>query len=111
MNAAERRWAILAALCARRRETCGNFANDFGVCKRTIEYDVFFLSLRYPIYTVSGNGGGIRVVDGFRQDKPRMNERQLRLLKRLLSLLSGEDEQIMRQIIAVYGGIKDAKEN
>ena len=41
MNAAERRWAILTALCVRRQETRGNFANEFGVCKRTIDYDVF----------------------------------------------------------------------
>ena len=111
MNAVERRWAILTALCARRQETRGNFANEFGVCKRTIDYDVFCLSLKYPIYTVRGYGGGIRVVDGFRLDRPGMNEKQLGLLNRLLCRLDGEDEIIMRQIIAIYGGIKTKEPN
>lgn len=36
----ERRRAIMEVLCARRHETRGNLAFEFGVSKRTIEYDV-----------------------------------------------------------------------
>ena len=61
----ERRCAIMEVLCARRHETRGNLANEFGVSKRTIEYDVQSLSLDYPIYTTQGKGGGIYVVEGF----------------------------------------------
>lgn len=45
MTAAERRQAILEALCMRRHETRENLANEFGVSKRTIEYDVLNLML------------------------------------------------------------------
>ena len=69
MTAAERRQAILEALCVRRHDTRENLAFEFGVSKRTIEYDVLELSLTYPIYTTQGNGGGIHVVDGFHLDK------------------------------------------
>ena len=58
----ERRRAIMEVLCARRHETRGNLAFEFGVSKRTIEYDVQSLSLEYPIYTTQGRGGGIHVV-------------------------------------------------
>lgn len=61
----ERRRAIMEVLCARRHETRGNLAFEFGVSKRTIEYDVQSLSLEYPIYTTQGKGGGIHVVAGF----------------------------------------------
>lgn len=104
MTAAERRQAILELLCQRRHETRENLAFEFGVSKRTIEYDVLELSLSYPVYTTQGNGGGIHVVDEFKLDRPRMNGKQTALLQKILLSLSGEDAEIMQQIINTYGG-------
>ena len=73
MAAAERRQAILEALCVRRHETRENLAREFGVTKRTIESDVLILSLTYPIYTTQGTGGGIHVMDGFYLSKRQLN--------------------------------------
>lgn len=106
MTAAERRQAILEVLCLRRHETRENLANEFGVSKRTIEYDVLNLMLTYPVYTVQGNGGGIYVTDNFRLDRPRMNEKQTELLQKVLLTLSGEDKETMQNIINIYGGRK-----
>lgn len=106
MTAAERRQAILEILCLRRHETRENLANEFGVSKRTIEYDVLNLMLTYPVYTVQGNGGGIYVTDNFRLDRPRMNEKQTALLHKVLLTLSGEDKETMQNIINIYGGRK-----
>ena len=106
MTAAERRQAILEVLCMRRHETRENLANEFGVSKRTIEYDVLNLMLTYPVYTVQGNGGGIYVTDNFRLDRPRMNEKQTALLQKVLLSLSGEDKETMQNIINIYGGRK-----
>ena len=106
MTAAERRQAILEVLCLRRHETRENLANEFGVSKRTIEYDVLNLMLTYPVYTVQGNGGGIYVTDNFRLDRPRMNEKQTALLQKVLLTLSGEDKETMQNIINIYGGRK-----
>ena len=106
MTAAERRQAILEVLCLRRHETRENLANEFGVSKRTIEYDVLNLMLTYPVYTVQGNGGGIYVTDNFRLDRPRMNEKQTALLQKVLLALSGEDKETMQNIINIYGGRK-----
>ena len=106
MTAAERRQAILEVLCLRRHETRENLANEFGVSKRTIEYDVLNLMLTYPVYTVQGNGGGIYVTDNFRLDRPRMNEKQTALLQKVLLTLSGEDKETMQNIINIYGGKK-----
>lgn len=106
MTAAERRQAILEVLSLRRHETRENLANEFGVSKRTIEYDVLELSLSYPVFTTQGNGGGIHVVDGFRLDRPRMNDKQTALLQKVLLTLSGEDKETMQNIINIYGGRK-----
>lgn len=106
MTASERRQAILEVLCLRRHETRENLANEFGVSKRTIEYDVLNLMLTYPVYTVQGNGGGIYVTDNFRLDRPRMNEKQTALLQKVLLTLSGEDKETMQNIINIYGGRK-----
>lgn len=106
MTATERRQAILEVLCMRRHETRENLAQEFGVSKRTIEYDVLELSIAYPVYTTQGNGGGIHVVEGFRLDRPRMNDKQTALLKKLLLTLSGEDKYTMQEIIRIYGGLK-----
>lgn len=106
MTASERRQAILEVLSLRRHETRENLANEFGVSKRTIEYDVLNLMLTYPVYTVQGNGGGIYVTDDFRLNRPKMNENQTELLQRLLLTLSGEDKETMETIIKIYGGRK-----
>ena len=94
MTAAERRQAILEALCVRRHDTRENLAFEFGVSKRTIEYDVLELSLTYPIYTTQGNGGGIHVVDGFYLDKPHLNEKEVALLSKILPTLTGEENNV-----------------
>ena len=106
MTAAERRQAILEVLCVRRHDTRENLAFEFGVSKRTIEYDVLELSLTYPIYTTQGNGGGIHVVDGFYLDKPRLNEKEIALLSKILPTLTGEDRKTMSEILKKYGGKK-----
>ncbi len=103
MTAHERRQSILFTLCRRRQETMENFAVEFGVCKRTIENDIMHLSLKYPIYTKSGSGGGVFVLSNFKPDKPSMNKKQIDLLKKLALLLANEDRKTIIEIIEMYG--------
>lgn len=76
---------------------------EFGVCKRTIENDIMHLSLKYPIYTKSGSGGGVFVLPNFKPDKPSMNKKQIDLLKKLALLLANEDRKTIIEIIEMYG--------
>lgn len=103
MTAAERRQAILEVLSVRRHETRENLAFEFGVSKRTIEYDVMQLSLSYPVYTTQGKGGGIHIMDGYYLSRAVLSEKQTSLLKRLLLTLKGEDRETMADIIRKYG--------
>ncbi|MCR5848003.1 MAG: HTH domain-containing protein [Lachnospiraceae bacterium] len=45
--------------------TCSCLASELHVTERTIRSDIEELSCEYPIETVSGNGGGIRLQEGF----------------------------------------------
>lgn len=103
MTVSERRNAILEVLCVRRFETLDNLAFEFGVSKRTIRYDIESLSLTYPIYTVSGNGGGIYVDENFRLGKSYLNDEQQELLQRLLPNLDGKDAEVMKSILNTFG--------
>lgn len=61
------------------------------------------LSLKYPIYTKSGSGGGVFVLPNFKSDKPSMNKKQIDLLKKLALLLANEDRKTIIEIIEMYG--------
>lgn len=107
MGAAERRNAILKALCRRRYETISNLATEFDVSERTIRRDIEILSFTEPIYTQSGRNGGVYVVDGYRMDRMYMSEEEAGLLCKIRDtaatkstglLLPGEFEILERMI-------------
>jgi len=108
VTANERRNAIIEVLCLRRFETRENLAFEFGVSKRTIDYDIEILSLTYPIYTVPGNGGGIHVDDNYKLGKNYFNDEQKHLLERLSHGLKGKDAEVMKSILKTFGlkGVK-----
>ena len=86
MTADERRGVILDIICARRYETIDNLAFELDASRRTIERDVLHLSLRFPIYTTKGHGGGVWVRRSvwYVSDEPRY----------LLSLYAEERQRV-----------------
>ena len=68
MTADERRRAIWEAIRVRRHDKIQNLAFEFGVSRRTIEYDVERLSLHYPVYTTKRTGGGVHVEDWYKPE-------------------------------------------
>lgn len=103
MTARERRKAMLEVLCLRGHDTRANLAFEFGVSKRTVEYDVQILSLEFPIYTQQGKGGGIYVSKGFRLIQQCLTCKQTQLLRKVADTLTGEEKQTMQEIIERYG--------
>ena len=71
MSPNERRMEILQVLIERKEGTLENLAFEFGVSKRTIQYDIETLSLSHPIYCESGNGGGIRIEKDYQIGRKR----------------------------------------
>lgn len=104
MTVSERRRAILIALCNRRFDRRENLANKFGVSKRTIDNDVLYLSLTYPVYTSSGRNGGIFVDENFNIDfnENKLNRKELTLLQKLLPTLNAQDYATLIGIIKKF---------
>ena len=108
----ERRQKLLELLCQRRSETINNLAFELQVCRNTIVNDLSVLACSYPIYTIQGKGGGIRVVEGFNIGTTYLTDVQLEFLKKVKrSLIDDEDIKILDSIIFTYKNpIKDEEE-
>ena len=102
MGCEERRQRILEAISDRRFETVANLAQEFGVSIRTIKYDIEALSCSAPIYTVQGNGGGIRVADGWYVGRRYLHDDQEALLRKLFNGLQPEDQKTMAAILTAF---------
>ena len=103
MQSKDRRRAILNILCQRRFETKSNLAYEFGVTYRTITSDIYLLSQDYPIYTTSGNGGGIHIDESFKRNQDYLTTEEEALLRKIHKTLSGKDAEIMMTVIKVFG--------
>ena len=113
MTASERRRAIIKDLSVRRHEKISNLAFQYHVSRRTVEYDIYWLSLEYPIYTTKGTGGGVHVIDGAKIDlRERLSPEQYELLLRLTLSLTGKDLIIMKSILEKFykGGVSNEKQ-
>lgn len=108
MGPSDRRYAILDILCQKRHITVGDLAATFQVSDRTIRHDLVVLSCSYPISSVRGRYGYIKIADWFHRDAKSLSAEQVNLLRRLRFSLSGDDLVIMDSILAQFAsGRKD----
>ena len=99
MTPNERRMDILHTLIKRKEATLGNLAFEFGVSKRTIQYDMEILSLSYPIYSKAGNGGGIRIDTAYKLGDRKFKQAQESFLRSLFPRLSVGEQAQMENIL------------
>lgn len=107
MSPVERRQELLEVLCHRRRDTYGNLANEFNVCEETIRHDIAELMCSYPIETIRGHGGGVKITDGYylshrKATQQHLNPRQVELLRKLSGQLEGEDLDTLNSILLQF---------
>ena len=100
-SALDRRQQILEKLILRRRDTVVNLASEFNVNERTIRRDICILSHDYPIQSVPGKGGGIRLQDGYYLSATRqhLTEEQFAFLERIANNLALADKETMCEIL------------
>ena len=60
------------------------------------------LTCSYPIETVRGNYGGVRVADWFHLDRRSLNSAEITFLRRLGESLDGPDLESLNRIIATF---------
>ena len=102
MNPAERRAAIYAAIFWRRFDSFGNLAMEFRVSVRTIQRDVLLLTLSYPLETVRGCHGGVKLADWFHPADSYLNLEQIGLLRSIAPTLTGRDRVILHSILLQF---------
>ncbi len=102
MSAAERRQVLLEVLCLRRHDTYDNLAHEFSVSKETIRQDVLVLMCSYPIETVRGRYGGVKVAEGYSLYRKFLTAKQVALLRRLRDQLVGEDRDTLNSILTQF---------
>ena len=99
MTANERRKRMLELLSDIRVTSREYLAEHFKVSKHTIDRDILELSCDYPIFTVQGKGGGIRVADGWYVSRRYLQPDQEDLLRSLIPGLQPEDRAKMEEIL------------
>ena len=102
LNPWERRQKLLEVLCLRRHETTDNLAHEFNVSRGTIHRDLIILTCSYPIETIQGGHGGVKVADWFHLDRRALNSDEITFLRKLEGQLDGADREMLRRIIATF---------
>jgi len=102
-KANERRAEIMRILESRRQETMANFAFHFDVSIRTICYDIDFLTALYPIETLRGNNGCVRLMDGYAMYQGFLNEEQQETLMEIFPTLNEHNSKVIAGLLRAHG--------
>ena len=103
MSANERRAEIIRIMVARRQESMQVLASELGVTDRTIRADILALTAEYPLETVRGNGGGVRIADWYHPHKNILSREQISVLEQLLPQADEEQKRVLDQMLSEYG--------
>ena len=101
-SALDRRQEILERLSDRRFDTIANLMAEFHVSRSTIKRDIEVLSCSYPLETVRGNGGGVRVADGYYVGRRYLRPEQEALLRELMPGLQPDQQETLKGILAAF---------
>ena len=102
-SADERRAEIMRILVSRRSENLANFVFMFGVSRRTICYDIEALTATYPIETVRGNGGCIKLMDGYRIYQNLLSDEQQETLIEIIPTMNRRQAEVIKGLFLALG--------
>lgn len=103
MSANERRAEIIRIMVARRQESMQVLARELGVSDRTIRNDILVLTAEYPLETVRGNGGGVRIADWYHPHKNIFTMEQMAVLEQLMGQADDNQKKVLNQMLREYG--------
>lgn len=108
MGTAERRAEIIRILRSGKSVTMPQLADGLGASVRTIKRDIDALSVEehYPILTVQGNGGGVRLLDYKHPHINILSREENKVLCSVLNQVSQYEANVIRRMVATYGNIK-----
>ncbi len=102
MCVSERRTRILHFLAVRKQSTYAELANEFNVSINTINRDINYLSANAPVYTKSGNCGGVYIHPEYRSYKNYLTEEEETCLYSLMDKVGDYEKKILHGIIIKF---------
>ena len=106
MTAIERRQEIMRILVARRSETASHLARELGVCVNTIRNDILVLTAEFPLETMPGRYGCIRVPEWYHPHRNMLSQQQQTVLSQLMDSANEQQREVLRQMLVEYGSPK-----
>lgn len=103
ITANERRIEIIRILVARRYQTMAELALELGVTDRTIRNDITILTVNYPLETIRGNGGGVKIADWYHPHKNFLSREHQTVLIQMMDKADQHEFQILLEILAEFG--------
>lgn len=109
LSANERRAEIMRILESRRQEKMINLAHKFNVTRKTICTDIEILMASYPVKTVKGRYGCVKLEDGYAMYKNFLSDEQQEVLIEIIPLLNRRQFEVIIGLLRA-GGSKRNKE-
>ena len=81
----------------------GQLARELGVDIRTIRSDITVLTVKYPLDTIRGNGGCVKVADGYHPHKNILSREQETVLTQLLVKTDESERKVLREMLTAFG--------
>lgn len=106
MTAIERRQEIMRILVARRSETASHLAQELGVCVNTIRNDILVLTTEFPLETMPGRYGCIRVPEWYHPHRNILSAEQQAVLSQLMESANERQREVLAQMLSEYGSPK-----
>ena len=106
MTPIERRQEIMRILVARRSETAPRLARELGVGVNTIRRDILALTLDFPLETIPGKYGCVRVAEWYHPHRNIMSMEQQTVLSQLMESATERQREVLRQMLVEYGSPK-----
>jgi predicted DNA-binding transcriptional regulator YafY len=81
----------------------GNLASELNVTDRTIRNDIICLTVDYPLETIRGNGGCVKLADWYWPNKNILSQEQQQVLCQMIDMANEHQSIVLRGIISAYG--------
>jgi predicted DNA-binding transcriptional regulator YafY len=103
MSTGERQREIIRILLGRRFETMQNLAVEIGVSDRTIRRYVLILMADYPIETVLGKHGGVRLADWYKPYTKLLSREHRQALIKATASTDENTARLLGEILSLFG--------
>lgn len=78
-------------------------ADELGVTDRTIRTDITVLTVDYPLETIRGNGGCVKLADWYHPYKNILSCEQRSVLTQMIEKGDEQQAKVLREMLIAYG--------